>query len=468
MSLYRACAVLVLSIAAVLAPARTRAQSAGTLVTVEAAGGLALDAPQSDRFGPGAAGAVSAYYGVAPWLLPGVKLRAGFLSDSDGGVAAGEVDPGAGTFHTASALLRVRPFADGVQARKALGPFFEAGPAGVLTGELLRAGFEAGLGFGFALGAVSVAPTLRYLQVIQPSHPLSDHDARVLMLGAEVALLDARPMPTVRTPRRAPAPPAPVGDRDGDGLPDDRDACPDEAEDLDGFEDGDGCPDPDNDGDGLRDDVDRCPNEPEDFDGFEDGDGCPDPDNDGDGFLDADDQCPDEAEVVNGYKDYDGCPDEGLIELRNDRIVLEERVLFDSGRTRVRTAARAVLSAIVELARQHPEWIGIRIEGHADQRGDAEFNQQLSERRAANVRKALIKLGIPEALIESAGYGASRPRDKRDDDEAYQRNRRVEFVVVSRSAEAVPADGTPAIAPENPNPEHGDTGGRAPIPEVKP
>ncbi|NLE88620.1 MAG: hypothetical protein GX607_19760 [Myxococcales bacterium] len=100
-----------------------------------------------------------------------------------------------------------------------------------------------------------------------------------------------------------------VRDRDGDGIPDALDECPNDPEDFDGFEDRDGCPDRDNDGDGIPDEADRCPNEPEDLDGFEDEDGCPDPDNDGDGIPDDLDACPNEPETVNGYRDDDGCPD---------------------------------------------------------------------------------------------------------------------------------------------------------------
>jgi hypothetical protein len=66
----------------------------------------------------------------------------------------------------------------------------------------------------------------------------------------------------------------------------------------------------DRDGDGVVDRDDRCDGEKEDFDGFEDGDGCPDPDNDGDGIDDESDLCPLEAETVNGYEDADGCPDQ--------------------------------------------------------------------------------------------------------------------------------------------------------------
>ena len=136
-----------------------------------------------------------------------------------------------------------------------------------------------------------------------------------------------------------------IGDRDGDGIKDDVDKCPDDPEDYDGFEDEDGCPDPDNDkdgipdeldscpndpetyngykdedgcpdgvvrdrdGDGIPDDVDKCPDEPEDFDGFEDEDGCPDPDNDKDGIPDKVDLCPNDPEDFDGFEDEDGCPD---------------------------------------------------------------------------------------------------------------------------------------------------------------
>ena len=98
-------------------------------------------------------------------------------------------------------------------------------------------------------------------------------------------------------------------DIDEDKIPDHIDACPDVAEDYDGFEDDDGCPEKDNDGDGIYDNVDRCPNQLEDFDGFEDRDGCPDIDNDNDKIPDHSDKCPNRPEILNGYKDSDGCPD---------------------------------------------------------------------------------------------------------------------------------------------------------------
>jgi OmpA-OmpF porin, OOP family len=111
-----------------------------------------------------------------------------------------------------------------------------------------------------------------------------------------------------------------IGDRDGDGIKDDEDDCPDEPEDFDGFQDTRtdsppdkyGCPDPDNDNDGILDVDDRCRDNPEDRDGDQDTDGCPegsDGDRDGDGILDSRDRCPDIPEDRDGFEDKDGCPD---------------------------------------------------------------------------------------------------------------------------------------------------------------
>jgi hypothetical protein len=98
-------------------------------------------------------------------------------------------------------------------------------------------------------------------------------------------------------------------DADHDQLEDERDRCPQQAEDRDGFEDGDGCPELDNDGDGVPDSADGCKAAPEDKDAFQDEDGCPELDNDGDGVLDGYDSCEGQKEDVDGDHDDDGCPD---------------------------------------------------------------------------------------------------------------------------------------------------------------
>jgi hypothetical protein len=94
-------------------------------------------------------------------------------------------------------------------------------------------------------------------------------------------------------------------DSDGDGVLNATDQCLNEPEDLDGYQDTDGCPDDDNDGDGVPDSSDRCPNKKEDLDGTDDSDGCPEYDNDGDRVLDVDDACPNRY----GNPQAGGCPD---------------------------------------------------------------------------------------------------------------------------------------------------------------
>ena len=89
--------------------------------------------------------------------------------------------------------------------------------------------------------------------------------------------------------------------------------CANGPEDRDGFEDGDGCAEPDNDQDGLLDADDECPLVPEDRDGDADADGCPESTNcfnaDRDGVLDWNDVCPEAPEDRDGVEDDDGCPE---------------------------------------------------------------------------------------------------------------------------------------------------------------
>ena len=148
--------------------------------------------------------------------------------------------------------------------------------------------------------------------------------------ASSTSMTSARTSPRPRTASRmkTAAPDSVESDRDGDGIPDNIDKCPDDPEDRDGFEDEDGCPDPDNDKDGILDVDDLCPNDPEDIDGFEDKDGCPDPDNDKDRILDKDDKCPNEPEVYNGFEDEDGCPDKGRVILRRGKLEILDKVAF--------------------------------------------------------------------------------------------------------------------------------------------
>jgi len=139
---------------------------------------------------------------------------------------------------------------------------------------------------------------------------LSLADGLVITAGAGATMVYAVGSPDVRAFLGVAwtSPGGAAVDSDGDGLTGSDDDCPDAAEDRDGFQDQDGCPDVDDDKDGVLDTADKCRLEPEDMDGVEDDDGCPDPDDDHDGVVEGD-KCPREPEDKDGYQDQDGCPD---------------------------------------------------------------------------------------------------------------------------------------------------------------
>ncbi|MFP2911757.1 OmpA family protein, partial [Pyxidicoccus sp. 3LFB2] len=281
-------------------------------------------------------------------------------------------------------------------------------------------------------------------------------------------------------PSREPKPvvaPAPV-DSDGDGLMDPEDRCPVEAEDKDGHEDADGCPDPDNDsdgildgsdkcvsapetknghedadgcpdtqpvdsdGDGLLDPNDGCPAQAEDKDGFEDADGCPDLDNDRDGIADTADKCPSEPEVINGVQDEDGCPDKGKVKVQVDgeRILILEKVYFATGKDVILARSFPLLKQVAAVLRANPQVELLRIEGHTDDQGNDAKNLDLSKRRAANVRKFLVNEGILPVRLEAEGYGETKPVDTNKTAAGRENNRRVEFNILRVSKVEVERD----------------------------
>ena len=266
-----------------------------------------------------------------------------------------------------------------------------------------------------------------------------------LLMGAGFGLNNGIGSPAVRAFAGLGWAPDPR-DRDHDGVPDSIDRCPDEPEDRDGYQDSDGCPDPDNDLDGIPDAVDKCPNDPEDFDGFQDDDGCPDPDNDHDGIPDVKDKCPNQPETINNFKDDDGCPDPGPEIVRlgetDEKIYLSEHINFfpgPAGKPTLTTNSHMLLGLVARAIKNHPEIAKVRI----DVRGK-DASKEDSEERGRVVLQALVKHGVDAQKLKVAGLGAGPNR--------------VEFVIESRSkprssmpipevpAEAAPAEATPGAA----------------------
>ena len=304
-------------------------------------------------------------------------------------------------------------------------------------------------------------------------------------------------------PAEVEAEPEPV-DTDGDGLMDDVDECPREPEDVDQFEDADGCPDPDNDQDGVLDPDDHCPLEPEDRDGNEDEDGCVDPDDDGDGIPDTEDECRDQPEDVDQFEDADGCPDpdndgDGVVDGSDDcplepgpaandgcpdadrdgdtvvdrldncpdepgppenqgcereqqvriaegRLEILDKVYFRTNRSRIQRRSYALLLNVAQVLNAHPEISRVRVEGHTDARGRREYNVELSQKRAEEVVEFLAERGdVDESRLEAHGYGPDRPIvEGAETDEDHARNRRVEFNIVSGGEDIEQRDAGPS------------------------
>ncbi len=220
------------------------------------------------------------------------------------------------------------------------------------------------------------------------------------------------------------------GDRDGDGILDSVDQCPDDPEDIDGFQDEDGCPDPDNDKDGILDVDDLCPNDPEDKDGFKDKDGCPDPDNDQDRILDVDDSCPNKPETYNGFEDKDGCPDRGSVIIEDNQIMILEKIYFETDSAEIQQRSYAIVDAVGATLIGNPQITKIEIQGHADERGNDEYNLRLTRDRAAAVLEALVQRGVDRNRMRSGGYGERCPIEDAHNESAWEKNRRVEFKIL--------------------------------------
>jgi len=273
------------------------------------------------------------------------------------------------------------------------------------------------------------------------------------------------------------------GDADGDGIPDAIDKCPNEPEDKDGFEDSDGCPDPDNDKDGVADAIDKCPNEPEtkngiddddgcpekdedgdgilgsrdkcpneaeDMDGFEDDDGCPDLDNDKDGIPDATDKCPNDPETKNGYQDEDGCPDVVPAAVAKFTGVIKG-ITFRKGSADLALSSLPTLKRALKVLKDYPD-VRIEISGHTSDDGARDRNMKLSEQRANTAKNYFVKAGIDPGRITTVGYGPDKPIADNKSKGGAVKNRRIEFRLVSQddaagTPPAPPAPSAPAVPP---------------------
>lgn len=349
---------------------------------LEAGGDVVVGGTPADRFNPGGhlrghlslplVDSLHVQLGTGSWWFPAESGDVGRLISAEGGV-------------------RFAPMS-GPGPR---GLFIDASAGLGLTGDLQRPVMSIGLGWQFALSdSVGLGPVVRYTQVFQPDSESGPDDAR--LLGAGVMLSLGLPKRTVSE-------------------------------------------EPDSDGDGLRGRLDRCPAETEDVDGFEDDDGCPDPDNDKDGIPDAGDRCPDAAETHNDYKDDDGCPDEApppppekppetptpnASDARG--TPMDAVVHFNYRSHRILGSEEAAIQSVCdELSKR--SGVRVRVHGHADEAGSPGYNHELSAERAGNVARWLVRCGVDGSRIVVQADGENLPLCQDHTADCAARNRRVEF-----------------------------------------
>jgi len=196
-------------------------------------------------------------------------------------------------------------------------------------------------------------------------------------------------------------------DSDGDGIPDKDDACPNAP----GPKKYNGCPD--RDGDGIIDKDDLCPDKP----GLAIYHGCPD--TDGDGIPDNEDACP----TVPGVAEYHGCPAPPPPVVTNDDAKVSVPILFEVNKTVIHKSSYPTLIEAAHRLNDDSQ-LTIMVDGYTDATGSKAHNKVLSLKRAQAVKKHLVDMGIDPKRIQVVGHAEDNPVAPNDSAEGRLKNRR--------------------------------------------
>jgi outer membrane protein OmpA-like peptidoglycan-associated protein len=196
-------------------------------------------------------------------------------------------------------------------------------------------------------------------------------------------------------------------DKDGDGITDTDDKCPTVA----GLAKYQGCPIPDSDGDGINDEQDKCAT----VKGVARYQGCPIPDTDGDGVNDEDDKCPNRV----GPADNFGCP---VIGIRSYEIA------FKSGSAVLLSGGKLILDTVVNYLNTN-SGVNVTVDGHTDNSGTDKINDPLSLKRAEASKAYIVSKGIASDRMTTGGFGSKQPVADNKTAEGRKKNRRIEIKI---------------------------------------
>jgi outer membrane protein OmpA-like peptidoglycan-associated protein len=376
---------------------------------------------------------------VTPFVLAGVGNTSVLSTSGDGSYTAIKKDTdanfyvGLGAKYAITDLLHVR-----LDGRLLAAPN--------VTNDGFSPDWELTAGFGVTLGGHEPPPPPPVVQLVK------DTDGDGITDDKDNCPNEAGPKENNGCPDK---------DSDGDGVVDRKDKCPDKA----GPPERDGCPEEDRDHDGIPDSVDKCPDDPEDKDGFEDADGCPDPDNDKDGIPDTADKCPNEPETKNGYQDEDGCPDEVPVAVKQFSGVVKG-INFRRNSADIKASSFPLLKQAIIVFKDYPA-LRVEISGHTSTEGKREFNMKLSRKRAEAVKAFLVSAGIDESRIGTIGYGPDKPIADNDTKDGQEKNRRIEFRLLSGSEKIQTQPEPEDINPSPDRKSKGKGGGKSKAGKVK-
>lgn len=128
-------------------------------------------------------------------------------------------------------------------------------------------------------------------------------------------------------------------------------------------------------------------------------------------------------------------PPPPTVQLEASRIRVDEKIMFEVDSAQIDPRSNRLLDQIAAIITQHPEVGNIRVEGHTDRQGGADYNRGLSQRRAQAVVAYLVSKGVPAERLRAQGFGFDRPLGSNDTEEGRSQNRRVEFNFINAPAE---------------------------------
>jgi outer membrane protein OmpA-like peptidoglycan-associated protein len=122
-------------------------------------------------------------------------------------------------------------------------------------------------------------------------------------------------------------------------------------------------------------------------------------------------------------------PKQAQVQLTQEEVRIRRQIFFKTGSAEIRPRSDALLSEIADVLLRNPQVEHVEIQGHTDNTGTPELNQDLSQRRAEAVRDWLVNAGVEPQRLTARGYGDTRPLMPNLTDRNRARNRRVQFII---------------------------------------